>query len=334
MTASDKNKSGRPHAVASPTVPIEPSRLLETARRRDLQFLRPGTPVAVMLHEDSKVGDISADKHSACEMGIVLSGAFRVISYYSDTVLHRGGMWFVSPWQPHAGKVCEDATRYVVVTCRPSFLHQQPDVFPSPYLPFLHAGIRKVVQPRSAGERNGIVRAAERLLSEFLARQIGWQTMIRVDLIRLLIDRLRRSPIAADQGEPDHSRMAQVMALVEHVRQNLKEGMTLVEAARFMHMSRTAFAELFKQVMGSSFGQYVIRCRLQGAWQDIMFTDDKLDVVARRWGFSDSPHLCRRVKKEFSMTASQLRRSVEGRKPGSRQPSADAATRNNVANQT
>jgi AraC-like DNA-binding protein len=77
-------------------------------------------------------------------------------------------------------------------------------------------------------------------------------------------------------------------------------------------MSRTRFSRIFKQVTGTTFARYVLDCRLDGAWRDLLAGDDKLAYIAEKWGFAHPGHLSQSFKSRFGVSPLALRQRMLG----------------------
>jgi len=303
-----KKTHDRPSGLAQPPVPEDRLRRLADAQVMDFG-ISAQTPCSVMVGQYPEQAEVLYDEHSPCEFGVVTAGCFRRYERHEETTLARGGIWFSGPWEPHGWQTCQPNAAAVVIVCAPSFLYGLPSAWPSPYLPFLRPSLREAMQPRTATERNEVVRFAERIAAEASDQGRGWRTLVQVELIRLLLMRMRAIPSVDKDGLDVDAQPERIVGVLDHVRKSLHERITLSDAARLAHMGRTRFAEMFKRVTGTTFGQYVTRSRLEGARQDILVGDDKLATIARRWGFANGSHLCRCLKRHFGVRPSEIRQT-------------------------
>jgi len=58
----------------------------------------------------------------------------------------------------------------------------------------------------------------------------------------------------------------------------------------------------FKNIMGTPFGQYVLKRRLERVHYELQNDNYKIEMLARRWGFYDASHLIRQYKKFYGKT--------------------------------
>lgn len=86
-------------------------------------------------------------------------------------------------------------------------------------------------------------------------------------------------------------------------------GWTLVTLAAAASMSRSAFAERFRSLMGEPPGAYVARVRLDRARRLLVSTDATLADIAARVGYGSEQSLSRAFKTRFGVAPSVLRRA-------------------------
>ena len=73
-------------------------------------------------------------------------------------------------------------------------------------------------------------------------------------------------------------------------------------------MSASRFSELFREALGSSYGQFAARARLSQAARDIATSNLAVEEVAARWGFFDSSHFCHAFKKIYQCSPTEFRK--------------------------
>lgn len=94
--------------------------------------------------------------------------------------------------------------------------------------------------------------------------------------------------------------------VVEYINSNLAHDLTLAEIAKEANLSPYHFTRLFKQSMGESLHQYVIRQRVEAAKR--LLLDEPLPIaeVATKVGFADQSHLGRHLKRLLGVTPQTL----------------------------
>ena len=89
---------------------------------------------------------------------------------------------------------------------------------------------------------------------------------------------------------------------------------SLDELSRLCGMSRRAFTEHFRIWTGRSPLQYHLHLRLERAAELLMDSDEPIDAVAARTGFSDRYHLSKAFRKRHGQSPAAFRRRLQARR--------------------
>jgi AraC-like DNA-binding protein len=122
-----------------------------------------------------------------------------------------------------------------------------------------------------------------------------------VDAARGAVAALAALPASAAQAPVD-PRLAKA---IDHLREHVRSGSTLAEAAAVATLSPSRFRHLFVQQTGSSFRAYLLWLRInvaiEAAMRGASWTDAAHDA-----GFADSPHLSRTFRRMFGINPATL----------------------------
>jgi AraC-like DNA-binding protein len=111
-------------------------------------------------------------------------------------------------------------------------------------------------------------------------------------------------PIEANYKGLTHTRLQQVL---DYIQTHLDRELSLAELAEVINVSSTYFASLFKQTMGISPHQYVIKQRVERAKVMLKKTDFAISDIALQVGFSSQSHLTQQFKRITGVTPKQIR---------------------------
>jgi len=98
--------------------------------------------------------------------------------------------------------------------------------------------------------------------------------------------------------------------VTEYITAHLEEPLSLTQLAQTVQMSFTYFARQFKQAIGETPHQYVIRRRLERARQLLTETDLPLIDVGSQAGFSDQSHFIAVFHRQVGFTPKAYREST------------------------
>ncbi len=144
--------------------------------------------------------------------------------------------------------------------------------------------------------------ALKRALAESLAStsRLYVETMITalmVHLLRYYCD--RPSILPTYRGGLSKLKLQRV---IDYIHTHLESDLSLKELAAIAQISPHYFAQLFKQSMGVTPHQYVIRCRIERAKQLLRQQELAIADVAKVIGFVDQSHFHRHFKRLVGVT--------------------------------
>ena len=103
--------------------------------------------------------------------------------------------------------------------------------------------------------------------------------------------------------------------VLEFVHENLQTPISIHMLCRIAGLSRPRFHALFQLAFGCGPMHYVKKMRLERAARLLIRSNEKLDAIAFRCGFSDSFHLSHAFKSHFSISPKMFRKQAAGDLP-------------------
>jgi AraC-like DNA-binding protein len=245
-----------------------------------------GIVVFESRHDAGFVGQLKDDY---AKFHLVIHGHAQWVSGKIKYLVGPDTLFHIGPQIEHVQKDLpkEPVTLYAI-HYRPELLPPQlaSDLFRAGMLPFdlSSAQIDQSRQVRSIFQE---------MLFEQATGQSGWETMLRArlfDLAVLTIRLMQRRGIS----EPVFQRGDQSAERIANYALRLKSQFfrpeTLDEAARSVSLSRRQFTEIFRNVTGQTWRQYVLRLRLEHALKLLLQTDKSVTAIAFEAGFDDLSH--------------------------------------------
>ena len=273
-----------------------------------------GQNILVDQYKSPGVSTERYNLHEPWEMGVVLAGLYRIIWNQIEFTLKPGEMWWCGPWELHGWANEKPGTTVIVISFKPGVIYSLPTDDPfasSAYLPFLRPEIRPRLQPKNQAERQHLIRQALALHELASSAPLYQQTALRLAFLQLLLHVMQRYPQAKNISFiQNHTVAERVVTTVNFIRQNLAERINLEDAARQACLSRTHFARSFRQVMGTTFGQYVLKARLEKAHQEIQKGEKKLSTVALDCGFSDFSNFIVQYREQYGHTPGEEKKGA------------------------
>ena len=144
----------------------------------------------------------------------------------------------------------------------------------------------------------------QEMLFEQETGQTGWEMVLRARLIDLavltirLVQRLRSGEPVFQRGDQSAERVANYAV---RLKSQFFRHETLDEAARSVSLSRRQFTEIFRNVTGQTWRQYVLHLRLQHSLKLLLQTDKSITAIAFESGFDDLSHFHHLFKAAFGL---------------------------------
>jgi AraC family transcriptional regulator len=98
--------------------------------------------------------------------------------------------------------------------------------------------------------------------------------------------------------------------LLEFMRENLQTSLSIEMLCRNVGLSRPRLHALFNSAFGCGPMQYVKKMRLELAARLLIRSEEKLDSIAFRCGFSDGFHLSHAFKTQFGISPKYFRKQA------------------------
>lgn len=221
-----------------------------------------------------------------------------------ESILQEGDNLFIPAGQPSYW--CQDKSG---ITCSPLFICLKPELIQqvaeasdmdSSRFEFIHCFGQQDLQLHQIG----MLILAE-LRSHGMMGKLYVESLTQILVIHLLRNYSNLTkPIASQNNSFTRIQLQQA---IDYIHTYLDRDLSLAELAGVVNISPTYFASLFKQEMGISPHQYVIRQRVERAKVMLIKTDLAIADIALQVGFSSQSHLTQQFKRLTGLTPKQVR---------------------------
>ena len=139
----------------------------------------------------------------------------------------------------------------------------------------------------------------ERVMEETKSKQPFHRKMIEEYVSMLILELMRREKHLMVEAETKvkGSNMAQIAAALDFVNKNFEQSIRVKELADICSMSETHFRRIFEAYINMSPMDYVNLIRIQKACELMKKTNDSMDLVASKCGFTTTSTFNRNFKK-------------------------------------
>ena len=143
------------------------------------------------------------------------------------------------------------------------------------------------------------------IVAEIRDQLPNYREMAELKLQELLLHIMRL------QEAPSKPSMKNFEYAVSYIAQNFHEKIVLQDVAKQLHLSYDYFQHRFRELVGESPQQFLIRKRLEAA--ERMLTEENISIteIAQRCGFSNSAQFSAMYKKSRQKTPRETKRKVE-----------------------
>jgi len=128
---------------------------------------------------------------------------------------------------------------------------------------------------------------------------------LSVHLLQHYAGRKAKRKLAAIAPVPSSS--SNLAAIADYIQIHCDRNLSLIELANLAQMSLYYFARSFKQQIGLSPHQYLLRCRVERAKALLLQNELTVVEIAHRVGFADQSHLNRHFKQLTGLAPKQWR---------------------------
>ncbi len=150
----------------------------------------------------------------------------------------------------------------------------------------------------------------EAILRECEQQEMGYDvvtnSLIHAILVKVL--RLVNDQYQLIRNGNEHPLERQIM---DHIGNNYMNNLSLKDLAHRFHISQYYLEHIFKEYVGESPINYLIRCRLEMAKKLLLTTGNSVTAIAQMTGYETVSYFCVAFKKATGMTPTQYQNSSD-----------------------
>jgi AraC family transcriptional activator of pobA len=285
-----------------------------TTTRLEYNRLSAEAPFLPWVGRAREPRPLASHLHEGFEVGLVLAGEEAHFLDQAGLAGRPTESWLVSPWEPHAWQTKSLGTEVVGVMFLPEFLGGDL-IGDHPWQSLFGAPARMRLVAPAPEEREEFASLANELRREIATQPHGWETGLRLGILRLLL-LVSRHWQAAEYLFPTpsshHAMLKRIAPAMRLLDAEPVPPVSLSEAARASGLSRSRFAVIFRQVAGVSFGEFSLQARMTYVQRLLRQTSLSVEHIAARAGFANASHLHRAFLRYHLCTPGQYRRESHG----------------------
>jgi AraC-like DNA-binding protein len=253
--------------------------------------------------------EIRPHAHPHFELIYILRGTRCLVIGGKTYRARRGDLMIFRPGDVHREYSGSKTISYFVIRFHPEELSSARLEFPQreqlgPVIPLPSRERFLEIFGRMIDEKERAREGRDLLLGAYLVEFVV--------LLRRAVDEVmgRRANGSVTPSSPEH----RIRAAVETIQQNLSGDLNLAELAKRSFMSVSHFSHVFKEAVGESPKNYLIKERIEKAKKLLAETAEPAQDIAHRLGYENSYFFYRQFKQRTGLTTAEFRRRAANRR--------------------
>ncbi len=261
-------------------------------------------PNVELLHfSDNKPLNVEYHNHDFYEIYYFISGKVSCVIEGKNYHLRSGDILLISNREVHRplielGQIYER----IVIWVHPGYIRQieQGEIDLTACFDDSARNHNNLLRPEGETAR-AFKRLYERLEKVYGGENYGSQTLFRAYMTELLV--LLNQTYFDMSGEllPDVSSNEKITDIIRYINENLTDDLSLDELAKRFYISKYHLGRQFKQNVGFTLHQYVMKKRLMTA-RSCLMDGESVNAAFIQSGFSDYSNFSRSFKAEFGVS--------------------------------
>jgi AraC-like DNA-binding protein len=250
--------------------------------------------------------------HETYELGFVCSGEGIIVLGEQEFPFVPGQVYIINHLQPHMGYTDNDYARLFVVHFLPSILDEGwvGQMCKEAHTPFSHDFGYSPLVPLHDPVTLPARALLEAIQDEWERRDAAWQIIIG-GLLLQVVGQLTRRALARPDRQPTNYQQREALQRIEPILRLIEtryaEPISLDEMAQIAYVSRSHCCALFQTALKTTPITYRNARRLAEARQLLKNTNQTIQEIAHRVGFSSVQEFNRLFRRESGYTPSEFR---------------------------
>ena len=252
-------------------------------------------------------------KHAFFEFVYVCEGKAEHIFENKTVIIQKGDFFLINLNSAHEYHKIGSEQEFRVINCLflPQFIDESlraarsfQDILDNYLIRYGTGRFEEAPTRKIFHDEDGFVgQLAQKILSEFEKKQVGYTDVIRNLLLTLILYLVRNeTPIEGD------STNRIIRDIKQYVSEHYMHPLQLSEICKKMNFSLPYISMLFRRECGMTFREYLIRTRIEKACLLLRSSSLSIQEIARLVGYSDPAFFYKTFRREMNVTPDDYRR--------------------------
>lgn len=260
----------------------------------------------VYYYSDTTLKNVGDHTHNYYEFYFFLGGSVSINIDGEEHLLTAGDMIFIPPNVMHHMSILDQSIPYqrLIFWITEKYCQELINVFPEyGYLMKQTSGPRKYIYHYDVIAFNALQSKVFQLLEEIHANRFG--KMAKISLcVNDLILHLNRTVYELEHPQTPKEEQSLYQNLISYIEGHLEDDLSLDHLAHEFYVSKYHISHVFKENMGLSVYQYILKKRLSMC-RDAIIANTKIVEAYLQCGFKDYSSFYRAFKKEYGLSPSE-----------------------------
>lgn len=266
--------------------------------RHEIVEFSPNIPLKIFMH---KLGFVAKHWHKSLELLMVLEGTIDITVDGSTYALESEDIILINSNSIH--EIHSENAVMIALQIDLSRINQFDN-----NLEELVFDCNSVTQEDS-GKFNGIRFSIATMIRENSHNERGSEYKNYSLCYYLVSELLANFQIPATESVKNKQKyMVRLTRIINYIQEHYAENFSLADLAETEGLSVPYLSNFFDKYMGIKFSSYYMNVKLEHAVSDLLSTDDSIETIAIRNGFSESHSFVRSFKKRYNMLPSAYRK--------------------------
>lgn len=245
--------------------------------------------------------------HMAMEVIYITQGQITMFVDRNKFVLHSGDLLVIDSMRVHELLHGWVKAKGIIIEVSKKYMRKF-----IPDFEFLLIECCSLVKEMQSRAMDHLCQIMKDLLKNRQEKPLGYllrSNSLVMELLAILIENYSRSVLEV-YPEDFLQRMERMGQIVDYAEENYMRPVSLQEAADHIGLNREYFCRYFKKTLGCSFMEYLSNVRLNHIFQDLLRSEDPIQVILERNGFSNQKLFYIKFREKYGCTPTELRKTI------------------------